>query len=139
MNKRGVAALEALIAAAQILLLAATVTGLLLNFWRSWGESTSASRRRQWTTVAFAYLDEDIRAADRVIVTPSVLRICRGEEEITYQITGDNSFYRGLGQAYYPMAKLNSVCWRLEGDLLWIELVYPGESYQCCYCLEGKR
>jgi twitching motility protein PilT len=67
MNKRGMIALEALVASAQILLLAAVVCGLLVTFWQTWLACNQASRQRQWSTVAFAYLDQDLRDADRVV------------------------------------------------------------------------
>lgn len=139
MNKRGMAALEALIASAQILLLAAAVTGLLVTFWQVWHESNQASRQRQWTTVAFAYLDADLRNAEKVIVTASNIRVVQADMENIYQVTTDKSFYRGEGSAYYPLAIVDSVRWWQEGDLLWVEIIFPGESYRCCYCLEGTQ
>lgn len=137
MNKRGMAALEALIASAQILLLAAAVSGLLVTFWQCWFESNEASRQRQWSTVAFAYLDADLKNAERVFVTASNIRVIQEDEEYIYQVTTDKSFYRGQGSAYYSLAIVDSVRWWQEGKLLWIEIIFPGESYRCCYCLEG--
>jgi len=139
MNKRGMVALEALIASAQVLLLAAAVSGLLVIFWQSWLESTLASRQRQWSTVAFAYLDADLRNAEKVTVTFSEIRVIQEGKEYVYRVTADKSFYRGEGSAFYPLAKVNSVRWWQEGNLLWIEIYYPEESYRCCYCLEGAQ
>lgn len=139
MNKRGMVALEALIASAQVLLLAAAVSGLLVIFWQSWLESTQASRQRQWSTVAFAYLDADLRNAEKVTVTFSEIRVIQEGKEYVYRVTADKSFYRGEGSAFYPLAKVISVRWWQEGNLLWIEIYYPKESYRCCYCLEGAQ
>lgn len=139
MNKRGMVALEALIASAQVLLLAAAVSGLLVIFWQSWLESTQASRQRQWSTVAFAYLDADLRNAEKISVTFSEIRVIQEGKEYVYRVTADKSFYRGEGSAFYPLAKVNSVRWWQEGNLLWIEINYPEESYRCCYCLEGAQ
>lgn len=139
MNKRGMVALEALIASAQVLLLAAAVSGLLVIFWQSWLESTQASRQRQWSTVAFSYLDADLRNAEKVTVTFSEIRVIQEGKEYVYRVTADKSFYRGEGSAFYPLAKVNSVRWWQEGNLLWIEIYYPEESYRCCYCLEGAQ
>ncbi|HBI55237.1 MAG TPA: hypothetical protein DDY38_00170 [Firmicutes bacterium] len=139
MNKRGMVALEALIASGQVLLLAAAVSGLLVIFWQSWLKSTQASLQRQWSTVAFAYLDADLRNAEKVTVTFSEIRVIQEGKEYVYQVTADKSFYRGEGSAFYPLAKVDSVRWWQEGNLLWIEIYYPAESYRCCYCLEGVQ
>ncbi|HBS94056.1 MAG TPA: hypothetical protein DG577_03715 [Firmicutes bacterium] len=139
MNKRGMVALEALIASGQVLLLAAAVSGLLVIFWQSWLKSTQASLQRQWSTVAFAYLDADLRNAEKVTVTFSEIRVIQEGKEYVYQVTADKSFYRGEGSAFYPLAKVDSVRWWQEGNLLWIEIYYPEESYRCCYCLEGVQ
>lgn len=139
MSKGGMAALEALIAAAQVLVLAAVVCTLLVTFWQTWLEHTEASRQRQWSTVAFAYLDQDLRDADKVYVTATEVRIIQGNKECIYRVTADNSFYRGLGSAFYPLGIVESVSFQLQGDLLRVELNFPGESYRCCYCLEGVQ
>lgn len=139
MNKRGMIALEALVASAQILLLAAVVCGLLVTFWQTWLACNQASRQRQWSTVAFAYLDQDLRDADRVVVTSGEIRITQGSKEYLYRVTEDNSFYRGLGSAFYPLGIVDSVSFLWERDLLWVELNYPKESYRCCYYLEGVQ
>lgn len=135
MNKKGMMALEALIASAQILLLAAVVTGLLVTFWQIWLDSNRASQQRQWSTVAFAYLDQDLKSAERVVITSSAIRVFLPGEEYAYTVTSDKSFYRGKGQAYYPLALVEDVRWWQEGSLLWVEIFYPQESYRCCYCL----
>lgn len=135
MNKKGMIALEALIASTQILLLAAVVTGLLVTFWQIWLDSNRASQQRQWSTVAFAYLDQDLKSAERVVVTRSAIRVILPGEEYTYTVTLDKSFYRGKGQAYYALALVEDVRWWQEGSLLWVEIFYPQESYRCCYCL----
>lgn len=139
MKKEGMAALEALLAAAQVLILAAVVCALLVTFWQTWLEKNEASRQRQWVTVAFAYLDQDLRDADQVFVTASELRILQGNREYIYRVTAENSFYRGLGSAFYPLGIVESVSFRLEGDLLWVELNFSRESYRCCYFLEGNK
>ena len=132
-------ALEALIASALALLLAAAVTGLLAAFWQIWSESNRACRQRQWSTVTFGYLDEDLRCADTVRVSANNLRIIQGERECVYQVTESKSLYRGIGNAYYPLAQIESARWWQEGGLLWVELIFPGVSYRCCYSLVGKQ
>lgn len=139
MNRRGAIALEALIASGQILLLAATVTAMLSLFWQSWHGATEASHQRQWSTATFAYFEEDLAMADRVVVSPTLLKILTPEGDYVYCMTGDKSFYRGQGSAFYPLAKVDSVNWQLEGDLLWLELIFPDESYGCYFYLGGKR
>lgn len=138
MNKGGMAALEALIAAAQVLILAAVVCALLVTFWQTWLKYNEACRQRQWAAVAFAYLDQDLRDAEEVLVTASELRIVQENRECIYRVTAEKSFYRGLGSAYYPLGIVESVSFRRKGDLLWAELYFPGECYRCCYFLEGN-
>jgi hypothetical protein len=135
MNKRGTIALEALIASAQILLLAAAVASLLGTFWQSWHGSNEASRQRQWSVVAFAYLDADLENANSVVLTASEIRVSQAKGVIVYRVTADKSFYRGLGDSFYPLAIVDSVRWWRDGQLLWVELFFPEQTYRCCYCL----
>jgi len=135
MNKRGTIALEALIASAQILLLAAAVASLLGTFWQSWHGSNEASRQRQWSAAAFAYLDADLENAQRVMLSASEIRVIQATGVVVYRVTADKSFYRGLGNSFYPLAVVDSVRWWRDGKLLWIELYFSEESYRCCYCM----
>lgn len=135
MNNRGTTALEALIASAQTLLLAAAVAGLLATFWQSWHGSNEASRQRQWSAAAFAYLDDDLENAQRVVLTDSEIRVTQATGVVVYRVTADKSFYRGVGNSFYPLAVVESVRWWRAGKMLWIELYFREESYCCCYCM----
>lgn len=138
MNRNGLIALEALIASAQVLLLAIVVTCLLLCFWQTWSECNQASRQRQWSTLTFAYLDQDFQAAEKVQITAAWFKITTPEGEYIYQLTEEGSFYRGRGSAFYALAKVEAVrWWRQAGGLLWIELVFPLGNYRMCYSLAG--
>lgn len=139
MNKKGVIALEALLASAQVLLLAATVAALLGAFWQSWHKGVIGGRQRQWSAMAFAYLERDLTKAERVVAMKAKLSIFTPEGEYIYLVTEDKSFYRGLGSAYYPLAKVESVSWSYEGNVLKLELFFPDESYSCQFYLEGEQ
>lgn len=133
MNKRGTAALEAIIASGAAMLLLIAVTGQLLIFWTVWQESNQLSRQRQWAAVAFDYLDRDMKDAQRVQLFPGELRVDLEGGSYVYRVTADKSFYRATGNRYFPLATVQSVGWWREGELVWVELVFPNECYSCCY------
>lgn len=141
MNKKGTIALEALIASGLILLLLTVLASLFIVFWQSWHETTQDNRQRQWAAMAFEYLDRDIRASQKVSVNDSSIRVSNGPYE--YRMSSkEDSFHRkyGLNNTYYALAVVDSAVWWWEGELLWVELNFPNESYRCCYYIpEEKR
>lgn len=141
MSRRGAIALEAVIAAGLTLVLLTVLAALFSVFWQSWHETTQANRQRQWAAMAFEYLDRDIRDAQRVTAAGSSIDIALAQGNIEYKVSSDAvSFHRREGTTYYALALVESVnCW-WEGELLWVQLNFPGESYCCCYYVpEDKR
>lgn len=141
MNKKGTIALEAVIASGLALMLLIVFTSLLIVFWQTWQENTQANHERQWAAMAFEYLDRDIRAATKVSATASIILVNTPGANYEYKVSKDTvSFHRGLGTSYYALALVDSANWWWEGELLWIELHFPKESYRSCFYIpEDKR
>jgi len=139
MNKKGTAALEAIIASGQVLLLLTVLASLLIIFWHNWQDNTQYSRQRQWAAMAFDYLDRDIGNAQRVVVSSNEINLHIQDDRYNYRVSPEKSFYRNLGTAYYPLAMVDAVDWWWEGDLLWIEIIYPDESYRSCYYIPQEK
>ncbi|MGI6364897.1 MAG: hypothetical protein ACOX2G_04005 [Bacillota bacterium] len=141
MNKKGAIALEAILASGLTLVLLTILASLSIVFWQSWHETTQDNRQRQWAAMAFEYLDRDIAEASRVRTTTNEIQVKLPNDEFVYRLSGtDHSFYRGQGKIYYALALVESVNWWWEGELLWVQLNFPDESYRCCYYIpEDKR
>lgn len=140
MNKRGTIALEAAIASGLILVLLTVLAGIFTVFWQTWHETTQDNRQRQWAAMSFEYLERDIRASNKVSVTAASIQVSNGPYE--YRMSADNNSFhrRSGGTTYYALALVDSVDWWWEGELLWVELNFPNESYCCCYYIpEEKR
>lgn len=139
MNERGTVVLEALIASGLVLMLLMVLASLMILFWQYWHKDIQSTRERQWTTLAFEHLDRDIRGASRVMLTRNDMRITLADGIYIYRVSTDNSFHRSLGNTHYALAIVDSVTWWWEGNLLWIELNYRGESYRCCYYIPPDK
>lgn len=133
MKLRGTAALEAVLASGLTLVLLLVLTNQLMFLWSVWRQNTEYSRQRQWAAAAFDYLDRDMGDAVRVKLAKTELRVCLIEEDYVYRVTSDKSFYRGTGSRFFPLAIVQSVQWWREGELVWVEINFEGESYRCCY------
>src|SRR5690554_7857516 len=96
MNKKGTAALEAIIASGQVLLLLTVLASLLIIFWHNWQDNTQYSRQRQWAAMAFDYLDRDIGNAQRVVVSSNEINLHIQEDRYNYRVSPEKSFYRNL-------------------------------------------
>ena len=140
MNKKGTIALEAVIASGLALLLLSVIASQLLVFWQSWHQLTQDGRQRQWTVTAFEYLEKDIRQAQQIILTSNEIRLTLPEGNYVYRVNNENSFYRGQTSPstyYFSLAIVDSARWWREGELVWIELTYPNESYKSCFYISG--
>lgn len=140
MNKKGTIALEAVIASGLALMLLIVFTSLLVVYWQIWQENTQANRERQWAAMAFEYLCLDIREAHKVSATASSIQVTTADGNFEYKVSKDNaSFHRGRGSSYYALALVDSVNWWWEGDLLWLELNFPNETYRSCFYIPEEK
>lgn len=139
MNRRGTAALEAVIASGLTLMLLLVTVSLFTAVHVQWKEISQAQLQRQWAALAFTYLDADMAEAQAVSITPLELRVTLPEGQWVYRVSAENSFYRGRGYDYYALAMVDSARWWREGDLLWVELSFPGGKYRCCWLAPGDR
>jgi len=140
MNGKGTVALEAVIASGLSLLLLMVLTSMLIVFWQTWHQNIQYLHQRQWTAMAFQYLDKDMKNAQGVVLTTNEIRVTLPDGTYVYRVSVEKSFYRGLGSTFYALALVDSARWWWEGDLLWVELTYPNESYRSCYFIpEDKR
>lgn len=134
MNKQGAIALEAAIAAGLTLVLLTVLASLLSVFWQTWHETVQDNRQRQWAAMAFQYLDRDLESAQRALVSDEAIGITLAQGIVEYKVSKDTlSFHRRRGTTYDALALVDSVNWWWEGELLWVQLNFPGESYRCCY------
>jgi len=139
MSKKGTVTLEAVIASGLTLLLLSVLASLLIVYWQTWHETTRSARERQWTAVAFEYLDRDIAKAERVMLTATEIRITLSEGDYVYKVGLNKSFRRGQGRSYLAFSVVESARWWWEGELLWVELTYADASYRCCYYIPEDR
>lgn len=133
MNRRGTTALEAVIASGLILMLLTAVVSQVLVFWQVWQQTTEFGRQRQWAAMTFEFLDKDMANSLQVVVDPSVLQITLPDGTAFYRVTAGDSLYRVVDGVYSPLALVDTAVWWREGNLVWVELVFPGNTYRCCY------
>jgi competence protein ComGF len=136
MNKRGAILMETLFGAIIALLILSLAAGLLTIFWQTWRQITDAGRERHYVSTTVFWLAKDLDRANSVMVSASILTIDIPGARVQYRQSGDDSFYRRVGQTIYTSlaAGVRSVRFREEGGLIWVTITFTnGEVWETCF------